>query len=525
MAIMAIGGIPAPIYVTCTEDQVGYIVTHSRATIAICDSAERLAGYRRSMDAGHMSVEQIICMDAVEDETGPPSLRSLESLRALGRTQDAALFDARFDALKSDEVGLLIYTSGTTGTPKAVMLTHRNLITQGEAILTQTDLFGPGKAEFRAVSYLPLCHVAEQVFTNILQLGAGGEAHFCDDLKQIKNALVDVRPTMFLGVPRVWEKFQGVLEVKLGAATGFKGWLTKWAMQTELEAFRRQQSTGVPQNGLKRKIANKMVISKVQDALGLDQLRAAATGAAPISLSTLEFFASIGIPIYEGYGMSETAGVATCPPRDRQRFGKVGTAMKGVVIRIADDDEILLKGPMMTPGYLHDPEKTAELLDSDGWLHTGDLGKLDDDGYLSITGRKKDILITAGGKNVAPAQMEGLMQSIPGVGQAIVVGDAKPYLAALITLDEEALEGLGERFGVSPATAEKLAGSDALKTWLQGEVETNCNAQLARYQTIKRFEIVPAAFSVEGGELTPTMKVKRAEVGKKYAALIEKLYA
>ncbi len=524
MAIMAIGGVPAPIYVTCTDDQVGYIVSHSRARIAICDSAERLALYRTSAANGHMSVDHYVCMDAVEASSGSPSLRSLDALRAIGREQDPAAFEARMAGLKSEEVGLLIYTSGTTGTPKAVMLTHHNMVSQGAALLAQTGVYGPDLADFRVVSYLPLCHVAEQVFTNMMQLGTGGEAWFCADLSKIKDALVDVRPTLFLGVPRVWEKFQAVLEAKLGAATGFKGALARWARKTELEAFRTQQKTGVPQNGLGRSLANKLVISKIQDALGLDKLEAAATGAAPISLSTLEFFASIGIPLYEGYGMSETAGVATCPPRDGQRFGKVGKALPGVTIRIAEDDEILLKGPMMTPGYLHDPVKTAELIDSDGWIHTGDLGALDDDGYLSITGRKKDILITAGGKNVAPAQMEGLMKGIHGVGQAIVVGDARPYLAALITLDPEALGNLAERFDGAP-NAEALAANAALKAWLQSEVETNCNAHVARYQTIKRFEIVPTVFSVETGELTPTMKIKRAAVRDKYGDLIERLYA
>ncbi len=523
-AIMAIGGVPAPIYVTCTEEQVGYIVSHSRSRIAICDTAERLAVYRAAAAAGHMTVEQYVCMDAVGEEgSAEPPLRSLEALRALGREQDPAAFEARYASLESDDLGLLIYTSGTTGTPKAVMLTHGNLVSEGEALLGQTNIFGPGLTPLRVVSYLPLCHVAEQVFTNIVQLATCGEAHFCDDMAAIKDALVDVRPTLFLGVPRVWEKFQAVLEAKLLSATGLKGLLTRWALKTELQAFRTQQRTGEPVQSWSRDFANKMVISKVQEALGLDQLEVAATGAAPISQSTLEFFASLGMPLYEGYGMSETTGVATCPPVDGQRFGRVGQPMPGVEIRIAEDGEILMRGPMMTQGYLHDPEKTAELIDDEGWIHSGDLGALDDDGYLSITGRKKDILITAGGKNVAPAEMEGLLKGIAGVGQAIVVGDARPYLAALLTLDPEALPGLGERFGAAP-TAEALATHPDLQEWLQGEVEGQCNAHVARYQTIKRFRVVPAVFTVEGGELTPTMKIKRAEVSRKHGELIERMY-
>ncbi len=523
MAIMAIGGVPAPIYTTCTAEQVGYIVSHSRAKIGICDNPSRLELYRAANAAQHMTVDHIVCMDALAGDAPGPPVQTLHALQELGRAQDSATFDHRLAALSSDQLGLLIYTSGTTGTPKAVMLTHGNLVRQGEALMGQTAIFGPGLEPLRVVSYLPLCHIAEQVFTNVMQLGAGGKVFFCADIKNIKNALVDVRPTLFLGVPRVWEKFQAVLEAKLGAATGFKGWLTRWAMATELAAYREQEQTGLAQDSFARRLANTLVISKVKDALGLDKVQAAATGAAPISMATLEFFASIGVALVEGYGMSETAGVATCPRRHGQRFGTVGTALPGVQVRIAEDGEVLLRGPMMTCGYLHDPQQTSELIDAEGWLHTGDLGQLDGDRYLTITGRKKDILITAGGKNVAPAEMEGLLKAIPGVGQAIVIGDAKPYLAALLTLDEEAVAGFAERFGV--ATAEALSRSAPFRAWLHGEVEAQCNAHVARYQTIKRFDIVPTPFSVEGGELTPTMKIKRAEVVRKHADLIEQLYA
>jgi len=523
-AIMAAGGVPAPIYLTCTEEQVAFIVTHSRSRIAICDAAERLELYGRCIERGLMAPEQIVCMDTSELEPGV-LVRSLDALRALGRGRPDAELDARMAAIDPDQVGLLIYTSGTTGTPKAVQISHAALVTEGASLLERAEVFGPDEP-FRTVSYLPLCHIAEQVFTNILPLATGGQAWFCDDLTQIKDYLVDVRPTLFLGVPRVWEKFQAVLEARLGAATGLKGMLTRWALRTELAAFKAGQARGAPIDSFARRKANELVISKIQQALGLDQLLIAATGAAPIALGTLEFFASIGIPLYEGYGMSETTGVATCPPRGGQRFGTVGRALPGVEIMIdEDDDEILMRGPIMTRGYLHDPEKTAELIDDEGWLHSGDLGSIDDDGYLRITGRKKDLIITAGGKNVAPTEIESLLKGIEGVGQAVVIGDARPYLVALLTLDPEAVGALGQRFGLDDPAPAALAAHPGLRAWLEGEIERRCNSALARYQTIKRFTILTEIFTIEGGELTPTMKLKRAHVTARHQEAIDALYA
>ena len=521
--IIAAKGIPAPGYPSNTIDQVAHILRNSEAKIAIADSGELVGNYRKAIatDAEHIQVEHLVCMlDGEDDEA-----LTLDGLRAAGREQDDAELDARLAATGADDVCMLIYTSGTTGVAKGVMLDHGGIMHMQQAILGVAPIFrDPATNPYTVVSYLPLCHVAEQAATNLGALMTGGEVYFCPDIKQIKDYLAEVRPTVFLAVPRVWEKFQAALEARLGEATGLKAWLAGWARNTELAAVKQEMATGRSAGGLGRSLANKLVISKVKGALGLDRLSLALTGAAPISVGTLEFFASLGIAVHEVYGMSETTALLTGNPMGAVRFGTVGRALDGMEVKIAEDGEIIARGRNMTKGYLRMPEKTAELLDEDGWLHTGDLGSFDDDGYLRITGRKKDILITAGGKNVAPAEMEAYLNQIPGVSQAVVIGDRQPYLSALIVLDPENLDTLATNAGVSVASLEALAGDAKVKAHLMARVEADCNAKVARYQTIKRIKVIPHEFSVEGGELTPTMKVKRNVVSEKYSKDIEALY-
>jgi long-chain acyl-CoA synthetase len=526
--IMAVRGVPAPIYTTLLPAQAAYIVDHCRARVAICDKQEQLDKLLGCVADGSIPrVETIITMDDLGASSDAVKIITYAQLLEMGQadTSTEAALAARMDALTEDETALLIYTSGTTGTPKAVTLEQGGMVHEGRVCMDRFPFYREPGA-YRTVSYLPLCHVAEQLFTTLFHLDSGGEVYYCPDLKKIKDFLVDVRPTFFVGVPRVWEKFQAVLEGKLRETTGIKAKLSAWALRTELEAFKRDALTGQKSESLSRSIANSLVISKIKDALGLDQVRAAGTGAAPIGVNTLEFFASLGITVYEGYGMSETTGLATLGTFGKPTFGSVGRAIEGVTIKIAGDDEILLKGRNMTRGYLHDPDKTAELIDDEGWLHTGDLGSLDDQGLLRITGRKKDILITAGGKNVAPAEMEGHIKAIEGVSQAVVVGDRKPYLSALITLDPEALEALATAAGSSAdRTVPALAADAAVMTHLMARIEVDCNAKVARYQTIKKVHLLPVEFTVETGEVTPTMKVKRNVVNDRFADEITGLYA
>ena len=517
--IMAARGVPAPIYTNNTVEQTAYIVQHAQASIAIADTAARLARYRDGLEQGLHQASIFISMD---DPAPGDDARGLRQVMELGRGQDDAELDARLQTLSDDETALLIYTSGTTGVPKAVQLDHGGMIAVTEALLENfPSLKGP--IPYRVVSYLPLCHVAEQVATNFAQLATGGEAYFCPAITEIKEYLTHVHPTVFLGVPRVWEKFQAALEARLGEATGLKAKLAGWARRTERAAYDREVATGQPHRPLSRRIAQKLVISKVKGALGLDQLALAVTGAAPISTGTLGFFASLGISIYEVYGMSETSGIVTAPTEGKPRIGTVGRSLSCNEVRIAADGEIVVRGRNLTRGYLHMPEQTEELY-SDEWLHTGDLGSVDDEGYLRITGRKKDLLITAGGKNVAPAEMEAYINQIPGVGQVVVVGDRKPYLSALVTLDPEALDHLAAAVGVPAAPLSELAAHPKVQEHLMARVEADCNAKVARFQTIKKISVLPVELSVEGGEMTPTMKVKRNVVTEKYAGQIAGLY-
>ena len=522
MGISAATAVPAPIYATNTIEQVAYIVRHCRAKVAICDNQTQLDKYLAGLEQGLIDVDQIITMDSIE--SAHPKVTSLAEVIARGSAEPDDELDRRTKAVKPDDLALLIYTSGTTGVPKGAMCTHRGIDAMGQAFIDtypQTLEVDPN----RYVSYLPLCHVADQVFTNFLGLRAATEVYFCGDLSKIKDYLVAARPHLFFAVPRVWEKFDAALSANLLAATGIKAQLAKWARGVELRSVQQTMQTGKEVNTLQRRLANKLVISKIKAAIGLDELVGAGSGAAPASFSTLEFFASIGIVIHEGFGMTETTGMATANPLGRAKFGTVGQALPGVEIRIAEDDEILLRGPNMVSGYLYMPEETAELHTEDGWMHTGDLGALDEDGYLRITGRKKDLLITAGGKNVAPAEMENHLQGIPGVGQAVVVGDRQPYLCALFALEEESVPDLCKAAGVPVAPLAEVAVNEKVHAFLAERVESDCNSKVARYQTIKKFEVLPNMLSVEGGELTPTMKVKRKVINDKYKSIIDGMYA
>ena len=525
-AASAASGVVAPIYQTNTPEQTGYIVTHCKANIAICDTEERLEKYLGCQRDGHFTVKYIVTFDDVEVGDRADGLdveiMSLDALMERGDEESDDELDARLAAVKDEDLALLIFTSGTTGLPKGAEYSHHGI----DAVTTMATGEYPHLVtpDHRYISYLPLSHVAEQIFTNFVGLRAGGATYFCPDVKKIKEYLPIARPTVFFAVPRVWEKFEAALRAKLGAATGIKAKLAAWSLRTELDHFERSVASETEVTSWKRGIANKLVISKIKDALGLDQLILAGSGAAPISRSTLEFFASIGIPVHEGYGMTETTGIASVQPLGFPRFGTVGKALPGVDIKIADDGEIMLKGANMIGGYLHLPEKSAELYNGD-YMHTGDLGELDKDGFLKITGRKKDLIITAGGKNVAPSEIEGHLQSIPGVGQAVVVGDRQPYLCALISIDEEGVADLCSAAGVNEAAIDTLADDDKVRAFIEERIQQDCNTKLARYQTIKKFKILPASFSVDGGELTPTLKVKRNVVNDKYADTISSMYA
>jgi long-chain acyl-CoA synthetase len=495
-AMMA-GGVVAPSYTSNTAEQVAYLIGHCKAPIVFADTPaqlEKLAAIRDRLPELKLVV-------ALDDPGDQPDVMAYADFLALGTPAHRGPLEARSQAVQLDDDAFIIYTSGTTGTPKAVVISHRNMAVQGRALLKRYPC-----ERTRSICYLPLCHIAEQGATNLCQLETGGEVFLCPEIALMPKLLPEVRPNALFGVPRVWEKVQAVLEGKFAEAPAPKRWLIHWALGVEAKAMERQ-IRGEPADSVARSLARSLVVDKIRAQLGLDEVLHTLTGAAPTNPDTLKFFRGLGFHVHEVYGLSETTGIVTATRPGEEAMGTVGKPMQGCEIELADGGEILVRGDCLSRGYLHDPAATAELL-QDGWLHSGDLGAWDEHGNLRIVGRIKDIIVTAGAKNLAPVPIEAKLEAIPGVGQAVVVGDQRPYLVALITRDPEHAGAQGG------AWAEEL----------QARIEA-VNADLASYETIKRFELLDEPFSIEAGELTPTLKIKRRAILDRHADTIEAIYA
>ncbi len=517
-AILA-GGMPAGIYTTNSAEQVRYITDHCEARVSFADTPQQVAKFVAEKNR-LPRLETVVQMLGTPDENagkGKLKVLSWSEFLAAGESVSDADLEARLAAQKPDDCCTLIYTSGTTGEPKAVMITHTNLVWTAGSILQTLD----GKPDDVTLSYLPLSHIAEQMLTIHGPMSIGSTVYFAESIEQLGDNLAEVRPTLFMGVPRVWEKIQAKISAAGANAPPMRKKLVAWARKTGLAAgFAEQKGEARP---LLYPLAKKIVFDKVRQRLGLDRARMCVTSAAPISRDTLEFFLSLGIPLLEVYGMSECTGPATYSPPHDYRTGKCGIVIPGGELKIAEDGEICMRGNHVFKGYLKDPEATRSALDADGWLHSGDIGTIDAQGYLQITDRKKDLLITAGGENIAPQVLEGHLKGIPVVGQAVVLGDRKKYLAALLTLDPERVAKEAESCGSPARTVEEASKCPTFEKHLQKQVD-GVNEKLARVQTIKRFAILPSELSIEGGELTPTMKVKRKVVNEKYKNVIAALY-
>jgi long-subunit acyl-CoA synthetase (AMP-forming) len=513
------GAMPAGIYTTNSHEQVRYITDHCEAKVSFADTAAQVAKFVAEKD-------RMPRLEVVVQMTGKPAADAGGGkLRVLGWEEFLALADgvtesdleARLKEQKPDDVCTLIYTSGTTGEPKAVMITHTNVVWTASSLLDALKL-GPDEV---SISYLPLSHIAEQTLTIHGPMAMGSVVYFAESIEKLGDNLAEVRPTVFMGVPRVWEKIQAKMQAAGAKAPPMRKKLVAWARKTGLAGgFAEQRGEKKP---LLFPVAKKIVFDKVRERLGLDRARLCVTSAAPISRDTLEFFLALGIPLLEVYGMSECTGPGTYSPPDRYRTGKCGVCLPGAEIKLAEDGEICMRGKHVFKGYLKDPESTANALDADGWLHSGDIGTIDAEGFLQITDRKKDILITAGGENIAPQVLEGHLKGIPVVAQAVVIGDRRKYLSALVTLDPERVKTEAELAGSPARSVDDAAKCDLFRRHLEKQIET-VNEKLARVQTIKRFTIIAQEFTIDGGELTPTMKVKRKVVNEKYKIEIEALY-
>ncbi len=479
LGAIAAGAVPAPIYPTLTAEQAGYIAEHSEAVVAVVQDAAMLAKLRARRPA---KLRWFVLLEGAPDAA---DVLSWDQFLARAESAPGNAVDERLKALKPDGIATLIYTSGTTGPPKAVMLAHKNVLFAAQT----AQRIGNVSADDTIISYLPLSHVAEQMISIHGPAISGAAVWYCDELEKLGPMLRAARPTIFFGVPRVWEKLQGRLEQGVAEAPRRRQQLFRWA----------RASRGW--------IANKLVLSKVRERIGLDRARFCVTGAAAMPRATLEFFDSLGLPIFDVWGMTETTAMGTANLPEARKPGTVGRAADGIEVRLASDGEILTRGPHVFLGYFKDAAATRETLDADGFVHTGDVGELDAEGYLRITDRKKDLLITSGGKNVSPQNIESQLGRIAGVSQAVVVGDARRYLAALIV----------------PEKLEKAADPEFI-AHVGREIE-KVNEQLARYETIKKFKVLSAQFTVDSGELTPTLKLKRKVVAQKYAREIDALFA
>jgi long-subunit acyl-CoA synthetase (AMP-forming) len=446
---------------------------------------------------------------------------SFEELIAIDPDFDDA---AAAEAVQLEDLLTLIYTSGTTGPPKGVELTHRNLLGLVSGV---DDLIDFPEEGGKIISWLPAAHIAERGAHYYLPLSKGGSVAICPDPRKIIDFLPTVRPTWFFAVPRVWEKLKAGLETMLANLPDEQREPAQQGLQAAIQKVRLEQSGEPVPEEIEATAAamEETMFAGLRQHLGLDQLSAVNVGAAPTPVEVLEFFHAIGIPVAELWGMSETCGGATVNPPGKVKLGTVGPPLPGVEIRLADDGEVEVKGSLIMAGYRNLPEKTAETINSDGWLVTGDIGEIDEDGYLKIVDRKKELIINAAGKNMSPASIEAHLKSAsPLIGQAVAVGDARPYNVALIVLDAEYAPAWAEQQGIGATDLASLVEDEKVKAAISDAVDA-ANAKMSRVEQIKKFKLLPEEWMPGGDELTPTMKLKRKPIGEKYDSEIEALYS
>ena len=519
-AILSAGGVTVPIYATYTPETVAWLVTDADARTLIVEDAAQLA--KALQVRGKLGgVEQIV---VIEGEAGPdPSILTWARLRQLGRDRAQALRGAlaeRVVATRPEDVATIVYTSGTTGTPKGVVQTHANHLASLRAI-AQIPGVSPGDVH---LLFLPLAHSFARLEA-FIGVQRGLVTAFAESLDRLGSNLAEVRPHFIFGVPRVFEKARERILAGVQAASPATRVTFTWAMTAGREISRHQQAKRPVPAPLRaaRWLAHRLVFAKIQRAFG-GRLRFAVSGGAPLAPEIAEFFHAAGLLIVEGYGLTEACPALTFNRIDQFKFGSVGQPIAGVELRIAADGEILARGAnIATRGYLGQPEATAEAFDADGWLHTGDIGRIDEEGFVYLTDRKKELIVTAGGINVAPQHVESLLRRDPFVSHAMVHGDRRPYPTALIAVDPRAVARFARERGIVETDHARLTAHPEVIERVGRAVEA-ANAELASYARIKKFALVPADFTEEGGELTPTQKVRRKVVADKYQALLDALY-
>jgi long-chain acyl-CoA synthetase len=510
LAAVALGAVPFSIYQTAAPEQIEYVISDAGARVIVTESM-----FLDQIDRVKGSLPELEHVLVVDREGGTNTLSDLEGV-------DPGFDPSPIsDAIEPDDLLTLIYTSGTTGPPKGVQLTHRNLLSLVSSV---EDVIELPKRGSKVVSWLPAAHIAERGAHYYLPVTRGVEVTICPDPRKIVEFLPQVRPTWFFAVPRIFEKLKSGLEAKLDRISGEEGEKARKAIEAAVQKVRLASAGEEVPDQLATAVAqaDEQMFSQLRHQLGLDEVVAINVGAAPTPLEVLEFFHALGIEVGELWGMSETCGVATCNPPERVKLGTVGPPVPGVEIKLADDGEVMVKGASVMPGYRNMPEKNAETITEAGWLLTGDIGEIDEDGYLKIVDRKKELIINAAGKNMSPANIESKLKLIPLVDQAVAIGDSRKYVTALLTLDPDAAAAWAKAHGKEPDLA-ALAEDGELLAELEAGVK-EANDALARVEQVKRFRILPP-WEPGGDELTPTMKLKRSPIADKYAAEIDALYA
>jgi long-subunit acyl-CoA synthetase (AMP-forming) len=515
-AAMHLGATPYSIYNTYSPEQIEFLVSDSQNAIIVTegDYLDTILKVKESRD----EIKHVIDVDGA----GKPGTTSLDELEAAAK--DDFDFEASWKAVEPDDVLTLIYTSGTTGPPKGVQITHDNEMTAGRSF-DQIIQFPAGA---RVVSYLPMAHIAERSCSQYLPIMFGFTVTDCPNAREVVGYLPEVRPTWFFSVPRIFEKLKSAIEAGIEHEPDEqKKQATMWALDVGARKVAAEQAGEEVPTELQQEYAkaDEMVLSKIRQKLGLDEVEALNVGAAPTPAEVIAFYHSIGLPLAELWGMSETCGAGCCNRPDDIKIGTVGPAAPGVEIKLGEDGELLMRSGVVMKGYRNAPDKTKEAIDDEGFMHTGDIAQIDDDGFVKIVDRKKEIIISAAGKNMSPANIEAKVKTAsPLIGQAVTIGDGRPYNTALITLDPDVAPGFAQQHGLSDSSFEALAEEQAVIDAIQEGID-RANEQLARVEQIKKFKLLPTDWEPGGDELTPTMKLKRKPIHEKYKEEIEALYA
>lgn len=524
MGILCAGGVSSGIYPTDSSSQVEYLVNDSGTKLIFAEDEEQLDKIL-ACRARCPSLQRIIVFD-MEGLSGfsDEMVMSLDEFRALGRNHMAgreALWQEMIDSRSAGDLAVLVYTSGTTGPPKGAMHANRSVTHQ----MRHANDFIPAREDEDRLIFLPLCHVAERIGGYYISVALGSVMNFAESPETVPDNLREVQPTVFLAVPRIWEKFYSAVTIALKDATPFQQWVYRRAIDIGYRMVDCRLEGRTPPLSLRiaNRLAYQIAFRNIRRMIGLDRCRIAFTGAAPIAPELIRWYLALGIDMHEVYGQTENCGVATMMPAERIKLGSVGKAVPWGEVALSPDGEILIKGDFLFMGYLNQPEKTAETIDARGWLHTGDVGTIDNEGFVRITDRMKDIIITSGGKNITPSEIENQLKFSPYISDAVVIGDKRPYLTCLVMIDQENVEKFAQDHDIPFTNYASLCRAMEIQDLIWREIE-QVNANFARVETVKRFYLIERQLTPEDEELTPTMKLKRGFVNKRYAAEIDAMY-